>query len=56
MPEAPEPRVEDTRLLDPIAIAEIVAAARAVKAAKAEDEKTDEHRPLGVVLGTPPVG
>lgn len=55
MPEAPEPRVEDTRLLSPVQIAEMVAAARAAKAAKVEEEKTDEHRPLGVVLGKPPV-
>jgi hypothetical protein len=52
--EQREPSVVETRLLDPIAIAEMVTAARAAKAEKV-DEKTDEHRPLGVVLGSLPV-
>jgi hypothetical protein len=55
MPVTPEPHAADTPVLSPVQIAELVAAARAVKAAKTENEKTDEHRPLGVVLGKPPV-
>jgi hypothetical protein len=55
MPSKPEPRVTDTPVLSPAQLAEMATLARATRAEKVEDEETDEHLPLGVVLGWMPV-
>jgi hypothetical protein len=51
--QRPQCQPEPVATVDHRAIAEMVTAARAAKDDKA-NEKTDEHRPLGVVLGSLP--